>query len=266
MVKELKEQTRVLLHMANEESDEFDINDFASVYFSLLALQEEIEKGNADLIKQVHEAIKEIRLKEGPQGPQGDPGPKGDSADEKAIIASVLKKIRQPKDGEPGKDADEAAVIKAVLYKLDREGMISELLKRIDLPLPKTAEQVVDEINSLPIEPQWQIDASHIKNLKKYVQSLWESWKFQGAGGGGGHITRNVDVSSQLDGSNKTIVLPPNNGVVAILSSNAPGPAWRAGIDYTTSGGFNINLVFADAVDASAFLKAGDSMIILYND
>lgn len=72
----------------------------------------------------------------------------------KRMCAEVME--MKPKDGEKGEDADE-------------EKIIEEVLAKIKLPENKefllTGEDIVDNINSLSITPENQIDASHIKNL-----------------------------------------------------------------------------------------------------
>lgn len=87
-----------------------------------------------------------------------------DSEIQKAIaeIKILGKEIKAnpPKAGDPGapgKDADEETIIEKVLA----------LLPKYEPTISETGESIVLKINELDINPEFQIDASHIKNLPK---------------------------------------------------------------------------------------------------
>lgn len=90
----------------------------------------------------------------GPAGPAGQDskvaGPKGDPG----------KPGKDGKDGKPGKDGKDGLDGKDGIGKDGLNGS------------PDTGMDIVDKINELDTKPENQIDASHIKNLPKVVNTL----------------------------------------------------------------------------------------------
>lgn len=81
----------------------------------------------------------------GPIGPKGDsiegrPGKDAKSIDKESVIKHISALIPVPKDGEVGKDGS-----------------------------PDTGEQIVHKINTLEVTLDKQIDATHIKNLSRFI-------------------------------------------------------------------------------------------------
>lgn len=72
----------------------------------------------------------------------GPPGAPGKDADERKIVADVLKQIPPPIQGEPGEPGKDGTEI--------------------------PGEEIVSKINKLEVVSEKQIDAKHIKNLPKY--------------------------------------------------------------------------------------------------
>lgn len=132
----------------------------------------------------------------------------------------------KPKDGEKGEDADE-------------EKIVEEVLAKIKLPENKefllTGEDIVDNINSLSITPENQIDASHIKNLPE---------GFVGGGSTARNLYQLMDVS---------ISAPTNNQV---LKYNSTTNLWENGTGGGGSG--NITSINADTT-AAQLLVVGTS-------
>jgi hypothetical protein len=79
-------------------------------------------------------------------------------AEVKEIVANI--QMMKPTDGVDGKDADEEYIIDEVMARIK--------LPEYKEPLLDTGEDIVDKINSLELSPEFQIDASHIKNLPEY--------------------------------------------------------------------------------------------------
>lgn len=79
-----------------------------------------------------------------------------ESIKESQAIIKQLKNVKI-KQGVDGKDADETLIVERVLEKI--------VLPEYKETVLDGGEEIVDKINALPTEPEFQIDASHIKNL-----------------------------------------------------------------------------------------------------
>ena len=79
-----------------------------------------------------------------------------ESIKEAKLIIKQLKNVKI-KDGVDGKDADEELIVDRVLEKI--------VLPEYKDVVLDGGEEIVAKINELPIDPDFQIDASHIKNL-----------------------------------------------------------------------------------------------------
>ena len=126
----------------------------------------------------------------------------------KDLLAEV-KRIKRVK-GKDGKDADE-------------EVIISKVLEQIKLPEYKETvlddgEEIVAKINDLPITPENQIDASHIKNLPT-------GGKFFGGG---------VNIKEIIAGDNVTID-NSNLGYPVINASGGSGISETLAIAYAVA-------------------------------
>lgn len=111
----------------------------------------------------------------GDPGKQGDPGPKGDFV-----------------PGPPGPAGDPGPA-----------------------GSPDTGENIVKKINVLPITPDKQIDASHIKNLPKTKEGAMRQWASE--------QIRPFSLSSQLDGSTRIFnISRVIVNVVALIGSTGP--------------------------------------------
>lgn len=130
-----------------------------------------------------------------------------------------------------------------------------------EVAIPTTGEEMVDKINDLPIEPDFQIDSDHIKGLKEELKNLKgivsEARPIFGPGKTKILI---MDLSSQLDGVTKTFNVGTNFGIVGVYSSSAPF-IFRPTIDFTAVGQ---TIVFDSSIDAASMLAGGQSLIIQY--
>lgn len=77
----------------------------------------------------------------------------------------------------------------------------------------ETAKSVVSLINTLPLQPQFQIDASHVKNLRRMPKGKGTKGKYHPAHGGGDTV---------VAGSNITITRN-SDGTVTITSTSGGG-------------------------------------------
>jgi len=78
------------------------------------------------------------------------------------LLKGMLEDIKKIKatPGKNGKDADETLIIESVLEQI-------KLPEYEVFSLEEKGEQIVEQINALPLEDEYKIDASHIKNLPK---------------------------------------------------------------------------------------------------
>lgn len=79
---------------------------------------------------------------------------------------------------------------------------------------PDTGEQIVQKLNELPIEPRYQIDAKHIKNLPKGQESV-------ALHRGGVKLVWNTVLEGTVNGSNTDFTIPasqplPKSGLLVI--------------------------------------------------
>ena len=139
-------------------------------------------------------------------------------------LQSLIDDIRAnpPKDGEDGLDG----------INPNPQDVVPLVLKEIPPVIMDTGEQIVDKINELEIEPEKQIDASHIKNFPKEV---------------GKHIiahSRNLDFFDEttLLVSNPTQIKFTGSGISAALDANGV-------LVVTVSGGAGNNEAYEDATN-----------------
>lgn len=141
------------------------------------------------------------------------------------IIAPLIPKVS---DGHTPTRSELRAIIMPLIPK-PKHGKTptkSELIKLMKSVLPKvrelkpeTGKTIVDKVNSLPIDPRFQIDASHVKNLPKYRD---KKTKKGGVMRGGGDLIYTADLSSQTNGITKTFTVPFSTKAIMVFSSDFP--------------------------------------------
>lgn len=171
-----------------------------------LAIFDELQEVNESL-KDFNNTFKDVDLSnvdilKGEQGDQGEPGKDGrdgiDGKDGKDGLNG-----EQGKDGVPGKDGIDG------LDGLDGKDGVDgkDAITLNQTPFEKAAE-MVDAINDwLPKEPKYQIDASHIKNLLRYMP------RYVGSGGTNSGVT---GVGSSLFDSNR----PTTRAGIPVVTAN----------------------------------------------
>lgn len=175
---------------------------------------------------------------------------KGEKGDTPTIaqIVSVLK--ADPtfidsitgEDGEDGVDAEIPDVEEIAQFLMEDYSFMSKLKgqKGDDGEDAEeiTGEEIVVEINALPIEPKKQIDFSHIKNWQRVVQSFVKSISSSSTNrrvGGGGDIMMIVDLSALTDGSTKVFTVPKHRKAIKVEMSDGPA------IHLYEGNGFTVN-------------------------
>lgn len=182
---------------------------------------------------------------------KGDKGEKGDSGDKGESIVGPQGSRGEKGDtvvgpkGDKGNDGESIIGPQGSQGKDGKDGS------------PDTGIQIVNKINELPVEEEYQIDASHIKGLPEIEKKN---------GGTSFVISRGqvqvYDLSSQLDGSTKTFSLPAFALVFDVRSSSFPY-AFRPTTDYTVNGSL-MKITFTSEITAAATLAAGQTLYILY--
>lgn len=97
---------------------------------------------------------------------------------------------------------------------------------------PDTGGQIVAKVNALPPTPDMQIDASHIKNLDRYIKKEKKGKTIHR----GGSSPLYYDLSSLCDGVTKSFTIPSNSSVIWLGGTDAPTGQYRRTTDYTVSG------------------------------
>ena len=143
-------------------------------------------------------------------------GINGKDADEYRIMQNVLARIPVPENGKDGycpvSEIDYPSIgqiqemVKCemeAMPKYNEQIVVAKVLSQIKITYPKIevkGEDIVKEINQLPIQPEFQIDAKHIKNLPKAQRQ-------KPMLGGGGSAMKTEHLSPTLSGANITLNL-----------------------------------------------------------
>lgn len=130
------------------------------------------------------------------------------------FIKQVIPMIPRAKDGRTPKAGRDFPSLKQFIKMIRSEVAAIPQPEPIELD---GGEEIVIKINELEITPAKQIDASHIKNLGKYMKE-----KSPRRMGGGGDIINMYDLSSLADGSTKTFSVPFHRKALAIIGSDFP--------------------------------------------
>lgn len=175
------------------------------------------------------------------------------------IIRGVQASVRVPKDGEnyilTEEDKKEIAstiipservVVEKTIIK--EKPTTTEIVKEFKIENPVTGKEVVDKINELPIKPEFQIDAKHIKNLPE--KDSREGVKLgSGIARGGLKLVWNTELNGTIDDSNTIFTLPtsaptPIDGKFVISARGALKDSDSG--DFTVSNN-NRTITFTDA-------------------
>lgn len=142
-------------------------DEIEQVLKGILVIMNSFKKDNQTLNKETKEVVEILldkvltenaKLKELVNRETADQ--KEDFTNKLNEIKSLISKVQtiKPIDGVDGKDADEEKIVEDVLAKI-------KLPEYEVYTLEEKGEDIVAEINALPLEDEYKIDASHIKNL-----------------------------------------------------------------------------------------------------
>ena len=160
-------------------------------------------------------------------------------------ITTALSRIPKAESGK--------TPIKGVDYFTERD--IQEILKRFHIDIPEvTGEVIVQKVNTLEIKPEKQIDASHIKNLPKFIERVNARRTLHR----GGAEVRVYDLSASTDGTTKTFTVPGHSSAIMVTGTDFP-LFYRLTVDFTVSG---TTLTLTSEVPAPT---SGASLFFWYN-
>jgi hypothetical protein len=164
-------------------------------------------------------------------------------------LANVDEKMSMVRNG---KDADETRVMR-------------DVMKNIRLPKdgsPDTPEEIRNKLEKLYGENR--LDKSAIRGLEEIENAIIDMKNVGGktfmVGGKARNSIHIHDLSSQLNGVDKTFDLPSNFGIVGVWCSSMPN-AFRPTIDYTEG---NKTITFTDEINAATTLATGQTLILQY--
>lgn len=159
----------------------------------------------------------------------------------------VGKDYPTPKDGKDGKDGE------SIIGPQGLPGKDGS---------PDTGKQIVDKINELPLEEEYQIGVEHIKGLLKRLEKMDEKSRLnQNNPGGisGRDIIKDVDISTQLDGVTTTFNIGAVYNIISISLSSYPYGSLRKNVDYTWTG---TSVTFTSTIDPATQLSLGQQCIL----
>ncbi len=136
----------------------------------------------------------------------------------------------------------------------------TEIVKEtVEVAKYETGEEIAKKINDLPIEDGYLIDKSHIKGINKIEKDIIDLKNKPNASVIGRDVFKDIDLSSQLDGSTKTFNIMAVWNILNVSLSSYPYGALRKGIDYTWT---PTSITFTDEIDASTQLSTGQKCIL----
>ena len=167
-----------------------------------------------------------------------------------SITRNLYKELKKLEDSIP-KEADFTEIY----------GKIKEVENKIPtLPDEIIGEKIVDKINELPVEPEFQIEKEHIKGLEEELTAIRNLPR--GGFGGSRRVfqPKRDDLSSLTDGSTKIFYLskaPIEDNVIMVFGTDFP-TILRPTIDFTIA---NKTLTLTSAVPAPS---QGATLIVTY--
>jgi len=241
-----------------------------TINFDVFDLQQQVYK-LTDIVKNLFNEIERIQS-EGAglmaiEAVKGDDGVDGitpiagkDYPTHEQIVSLILASIPTVKDGEDGETPvagvdyptkqQVSEMVSSYIESIPKEKApdFTELLgvakAEIVAKFPKlNVKEVVKGINNLPIQPEFQIDAIHIKNLPKPRITLGK----QGGGGGSGTSTIYQETPvGVINGSNVTYTV--TNTITTVINFAINGQYLHPTTDFTFSG---MTITFVTPLDSS---------------
>jgi glycerol-3-phosphate cytidylyltransferase-like family protein len=222
-----------------------------------------------DNMANIKDIIDNIKLQKGERGEDGKDGTNGrdgkdgdnyvlTSKDKKEIAKSIEVPVVE-KVIERTEVIKELPMVTEVIEKIDETATV----EKIERDIPKLGERIRDGLELLQDEDR--LDASAIKNLEKIIRKIIGEQKpiYVGGSSTGGHIVKTYDFSDSLNGVTKTFSLPAFWRIIDVQIGTIP--PLRPTIDYTSDASA-MTITFTSQVEASTYLAAGLSAIVIYSE
>lgn len=227
----------------------------------LLRLAKVADGGELAVIEEINtleERIDELTITQ-----KGDKGDKPVAGVDYPIPENGKDYVLTEKDKEEIALKVEIPVIEKVVEKTEtiikEQPIVTEITKEV--AVADTGKQIVDKINDLPIEPDYQIAVEHIKGLEKLVKEL------QGSIGGGKSLVGRIgdrikidDLTARCDGVTITFELeaePKSQNKILVWGTQFP-IILRPNVDFTIAGKF---LTLTSEVSAP---QSGQTLLVQY--
>lgn len=239
----------------------------------MIELEEMIESTNEKLKEvkeglnpEIEKLLKKIKGDDGYTPVKGidyDDGEDGDDGLDYVLTENdkteIASKIKVP--------IVEKVVVEKTETIVKEKPIVTEIKTETKIENPVTGKDIVDKVNDLEIEPELQIDFTHIKGWEDKVKSLIPKTQgspvyIGGGNSGGGRIVKSYDISSQLDGVTKTFNLPAMHRVISVHATSFPG-AFRETIDYTFT---STSITFTSEINAGTTLAIGQTVVVVYSE
>ena len=223
--------------------------------FSGLTVRTAFETLEGNLTQITNEIAKKVKI---PQGKDGEPGKDGTTPKEgvdypsKKQIKEIVKENIAAEISISINELENTFKNKENIFAVKLEAVMKDIKK--DFPkFELKGEDIVKEINNLPITPDKQIDAKHIKNLPKAKEEKGS----KRLGRGTSNPIQYYDLTSQCNGVLKTFSIPTNTKVLALYGTQFP-VIFRPLIDWTAT---STTISLTSEVAAP---EEGQTLFILY--
>lgn len=234
-------------------------DEIEQVLKGILVIMNSFKKDNQTLNKETKEVVEILldrvltenaKLKETVNRETSDQ--KEDFAKQVKELKDLVSKVQtiKPIDGVDGKDADEEKIVEDVLAKI-------KLPEYEVYTLEEKGEDIVAEINALPLEDEYKIDASHIKNLPES-----KGGTFNGGGWRNLYQLHDVELSSPTD--NQVLTYDSTSNTWKNENSAGGGGAWGT-ITGTLSDQTDLQTALDSKVDENVAITGATKTKITYD-
>lgn len=249
-----------LVEQFNKINSDYDkhlnlVNELNNIDSILLKNKDEIKSLLNDVEKLLNEKVNALSQIE------NNNKQKIDNTENK--LSKLISEFSQMKESMP-KHHEGMSKHESDIEKLKQD--VSILLAKENEPEDKDeelkGEEIVEMINSLPLEDEYKIDKSHIKgleDLEKQISTLKKGSTTSGFGVVGRDLFKDIDLSSQLDGVTTTFQLPAVWNIITVNLSSFPFGSLRKGIDFTYT---STAITFTSQIDPATQLASGQSCIL----
>lgn len=234
-------------------------DEIEQVLKGILVIMNSFKKDNQTLNKETKEVVEILLNKVLTENAKLKETVNRETSDQKEDFAKQVKELKdlvskvqtiKPIDGVDGKDADEEKIVEDVLAKI-------KLPEYEVYTLEEKGEDIVAEINALPLEDEYKIDASHIKNLPES-----KGGTFNGGGWRNLYQLHDVELSSPTD--NQVLTYDSTSNTWKNENSAGGGGAWGT-ITGTLSDQTDLQTALDTKVDENVAITGATKTKITYD-